>query len=132
MKFNIFQNILINYSKKFIPYLICGSLNTLLSYLIYFFLVVIEINYLYAHSISALFSIVFVYFLYSKFIWNYTSLSSIKKFIEIVILNYFLSIVLLFILVDLFNTNLLIAPIINIALLYLLRFFLLNNYVFKN
>ena len=61
-----------------------------------------------------------------------TSNESIRRFIELIILNYFLSIILLFVLIDIFNINVFISPLINIVLLTFFRFYILNTYVFKD
>lgn len=87
---------------------------------------------MYAHTISTLFSIIFVYFLLSKFIWIHRGMRSIRRFIELIIINYFLSIILLFVLIDILNINVFISPLITIVLLTFFRFYVLNNYVFKD
>ena len=132
MKPKIFRNIFSYFKEKFFLYIFYGGLNTLISFIIYCLLINLNIFYMYAHTISTLFSIIFVYFLFSKFIWIHRGMRSIRRFIELIIINYFLSIILLFVLIDIFNINVFISPLINIVLLTFFRFYILNNYVFKD
>ncbi len=124
------NQLLKKYTKNnFYKFLITGSLNTILTYIIYLLLLIV-IKYTYAYSISFVFGIVFSYIMNLKYVFN-TSNSRKKILIYplIYLFQYILSLMLLIFIVEILRITQEIAPFIVLIILIPITYFL-NKTIF--
>lgn len=122
---------LFNLLKQFIKFGIVGISNTLISLLVYYILVYLNINYIIAYTIGFICSVINAFFWNSKYVFKAeTERNVIKSFIKVFIaygFTFFIGTGLLFLLVDEFNISDLLAPIINLFITVPMNF-LLNKF----
>lgn len=101
---------------EFSRFIICGGINTLLTYIIY--VVALRFyRYSISYSISFLAGIFIAYYLNSRFVFEQEL--SLKKAISyplVYLVQYLLGILALYVLVELLSVNKLIAPLIIVAI----------------
>jgi putative flippase GtrA len=115
-------------SKNFLKFLLAGGLNTLITYLIYL-LLILYFQYNLAYGIAYLLGIISSYLMNSLFVFK--EKLSIKKIIQfplVYLIQFMISIVFLYIFVELIKVNAKLAPIIVIALTTPV-IFLLSKYI---
>lgn len=103
-------------SREFILFVISGSVNTIVTYLLYAVLLWLA-NYLVAYTLSYIAGILFAYYLNSR--WVFRQKMELKKALQyplVYLLQYLLGIVGLKVLVDWFGISPLIAPWLVIVL----------------
>lgn len=103
--------------RSFIRFVIVGCINTLHYYLFYLFLIYMGAGYLLSHSVAFIISMVGSFYL--NCYYTYKVKPTLKKFIQFpmtYVVNYSVSTLSLFIIVDLLHMNEFIAPIISLLL----------------
>ena len=124
------NQLLKKYTKSnFYKFLITGSLNTILTYVIYLLLLIV-IKYTYAYSISFVCGIVFSYIMNLKYVFSVSN-SRKKIFIYpfIYLFQYILSLMLLIFIVEILRISQEIAPFIIVIVLIPITYFL-NKTIF--
>lgn len=110
-------NTLIEKYQSFLRFVVVGIINTLNYYLIYLLLLFLNIPYIASHSIA--FGISMIGSFYLNCYFTYRTKPTLKKFFQFpltYVINYTISTSSLYIIVDLLNMNVLIAPIISMIL----------------
>jgi putative flippase GtrA len=117
-------------NSELIRFLLGGLLNTIITYLIYLYLIIF-FNYLFAFSVTFLIGIVFAFIINSMYVFK-TPLK-LRRFIQypvIYSMQYFLGLIILFLLVNYFHISQLLAPLFNIFILVPFTF-ILNRHFLK-
>jgi putative flippase GtrA len=118
-------------NKKFLKFLLAGGMNTLITYCFYLFLVSYT-HYNLAYSIAYLLGIVSSYILNSLFVFR--EKMTIKKGIQfplVYLVQYLLSLFLIYLFVELFGINPKIAPL-SVVVLTTPATFLLSKYILSS
>jgi putative flippase GtrA len=115
---------------EFIRFVLIGLVNTGLTYVLYLLLLFV-VPYTIAYSISYIAGIFLSYFLNSKFVFKTKlQLSKALQFPLVYIVQYLLGLVLIYVLVDLFNFNKTIVPIL-IVIISMPITFVLSKFIIK-
>jgi putative flippase GtrA len=102
--------------KRFLRFVICGGLNTLLGYLIYLMLLSVA-DYRVAFTLSFLISIVFAYGLNARFVFDVKfSWRTLSRYPIVYIIQYVLGFLLLTLEVNLFGFDKRFCPLLNVAI----------------
>ncbi|MEN6351611.1 MAG: GtrA family protein [Syntrophomonas sp.] len=121
-----------NRFKEFSRFIICGGINTLLTYIIY--VVALRFfRYSISYSISFVSGIFIAYFLNSRFVFEQEL--SLKKAISyplVYLVQYLLGITALYVLVELLSVNELLAPLIIVAITVPVTFLLSRRIIKGN
>lgn len=129
---NLFYSRLIREKLKF---LIVGFANLLMSYVIYILLLESKLNYNLAFFISWVFGLFFSYYFNYYFVFNVKKnnhqISSILIFFIMSLAQLIFTLYLLNILIESYNMNEKIVPIIAIIIFFILRFLLSKFIIFK-
>jgi putative flippase GtrA len=113
---NIIKYLRIKYF-PFIKFCLIGVTNVVISYTIYYILLTLGVNYLLANAIAYLIGILNGYIWSSKFVFNKNkSINNMMKFFIVYISALFINLGIMYICVDYYNMNKLIAPIIAIGI----------------
>lgn len=115
-------------NKDFLKFLFVGGLNTVITYLIYL-LFIIYFQYKIAYGIAYVVGIVSSYLMNSMFVFKARlSIRTMIKFPLVYLLQFIISILLLYFCVDFININEKLAPLIVIAIT-IPATFLLSKYI---
>lgn len=120
---------------KFIKFSIIGSFNTIISLLIYYFLLYINSNYIVATILAYVCSSILGYFLSKNWVFDNRNKNFKKSIIKYYVLygsSILLNILILYILVDLLSISKIIAPLIVLIVIIPYNFFISKNWVFRN
>lgn len=107
----------LSFNSSFFRFVVVGFINTANYYLLYLIFIFLNAAYIISHSIAFLISMIGSFYLNCYF--TYKTKPSIKKFFQFpltYVVNYTVSTLSLFILIDLLNLNELIAPLIASAI----------------
>ena len=123
--------------KEKIKFIFVGSLNTVLTYIIYLLLLKINLHYLFSFTISWFVGFLFTFLMSAKFVFNtkLKDLANIKKklflFLVLSLAQLFISILMLEVIIIYFDLNVKIAPLIIVAILFIFKFVLSKLYIFN-
>ncbi len=118
--------------QQLILYIIVGGFNTILSLFIYYFLLIINCNYLIASTLAYIFGIVLGFLMNAKTVFNSQNIHY-KKFLKYVILyviSYVVNIFILYLLVNLCSLNKLFAQVISTLFLVFINFNVIKHFIF--
>lgn len=116
----------------FIKFCLIGVTNVVISYTIYYILLTSGVNYLLAIAIAYLIGILNGYIWSSKFVFNKNkSINNMMKFFIVYISALFINLGIMYICVDYYNINKLIAPIIAIGVGTIYNYTLNKVWTFK-
>ena len=116
---------------QFIKYVYVGGLNTLVTFLLYIFLIKLHVNYILASSVCYLVGIVGGYVLNSYFVFtSKIKLTGLSKYSLVYITSYFISIFMLFCFVSILGIDVILSQAIAIVIVTLLNFKLVKWLVF--
>ncbi len=125
---------LINNKKSFIVYLIVGVSTTLLDIALYWFLIkVLALWYLAAGAITGVVIPIYNFFSHRTFTFksNGKKRTELPRYFILLIVNYFIGLVLLYLFVDLLHMSKMIGKISVTAVFAFYNFFALKLFVFK-
>lgn len=136
---NIYEKIKKMYYKvdilQFLKFSLVGVSNTILSLIVYYFLVFININYIIANFLGFIASVLNSYFLNSKYVFKKDKSINLTKSIIKVFLAYSITFLLntglLVIMIDYLTISKYIAPLINVVIITPINFFMNKYWVFK-
>ncbi len=120
--------------KQFIKFGIVGFINTINSWIIYYFLIFINVNYLISTTLAYFLSSIIGYMLNKKWVFKRNSdmeKSSIFKYYIVYISSYFLNLLCMYVLVDIINISDLFAPILVLFVTVPFNFIFSRIWVFK-
>lgn len=122
-------------SWQFIKFSIVGLSNTIISLSVYYFFLVIGINYICANAAGFLISVLNAFYWNNKYVFtDKTENNRNKAFIKVFITygwSFLLSILMIFIMVDFLKISQWIAPIIRLIITVPLNFLLNKFWAFK-
>jgi len=116
----------------FIKYLIFGFINTACSYLFYVSLINLGFNYLFSNIFTWVFFLFISHHVFKNIVWLHKVNNSFYRFLVISVAQIFLTSISLFFIVEKLMINVFYAPLVNVIFLFLLKFLILNKWVFKN
>lgn len=108
-------NLLKGKTKEYIKFNIIGTTNFIVSQIFYIILLLVfNLNYIIAYTITSVLSVIASYFLNSKFTFNNSNYSTKKLYLSILvyIFEYIFNMAIIIALVMMFNINQIIAPLI--------------------
>ena len=115
-----------------VRYLCIGGFNTLMSLLVYYFLLLLHFNYLYASAITNVFGILEGFYLNSLIVFKHKAkLSGLLKYTSVYAISFILNLVLMYFWVDCLHISKFLAPIITIIILTVINYFLVKKFVFE-
>jgi putative flippase GtrA len=119
--------------KQFIKFSLVGILNTVVSLIVYYVLIFLNINYLIANSIAFIVSVFNSYCLNRIFVFKSTGrfLETMIKTYTAYLITYVIGMINLYILVDVLKMSELIAPLIVIGVNVPINFILNRNWSMK-
>jgi len=120
--------------KQFIKFGIVGVSNTLISLAVYYLLVFLGMHYLIAHAIAFVLSVLNAYYWNRKYVFDSAKQNTKNQLVKIYIAygaTFLLSLLLLFLMIDILDISHLIAPLINLAITVPLNFLLNKFWVFR-
>lgn len=127
LKLNKYKKLIL----KFLNYNLAGFINTTISYIVYILLIKIGVFYIYSNILTWILILFISFYNFRKIVWKNKN-SNFILFAVISIVQLFLTTFFLFILVDFLNLNQNLAPILNILFFFIIKFFILDKYVFNN
>jgi len=128
---NIFTKLWIKYL-PFIKFCLVGATNVIISYTIYYILLTLGLSYLLASAIAYLIGILNGYIWSSKYVFKKDrSLNNMMKFFAVYISSLFINLGIMYICVDIYNMNKLIAPIFAIGIGMIYNYALNKMWTFK-
>ena len=112
---------------------IIGISNTLINWIIFFLLNLVEVNYILANIIAYSLATINSYIWNSKWVFKYNNekLVSSLKFIIVNLVGLILNTIILFILVDMFNINKIISLVIATGVVMIINYISNRLWVFK-
>ena len=112
---------------------IIGISNTLINWIIFFLLNLVEVNYILANIIAYSLATINSYIWNSKWVFKYNNekLVSSLKFIIVNLVGLILNTIILFILVDMFNINKIISLVMATGVVMILNYISNRLWVFK-
>ncbi|WP_296647572.1 GtrA family protein [Romboutsia sp. 13368] len=121
--------------KEYIKFNIVGTSNFIVSQILYITLFTLfKLNYIIAYTITSILSVIASYFLNSKFTFKNENYSTKRFFLSILvyIFEYILNMGIIILLVQIFNVNKIIAPLISPVfstppVFFLMRFVIKNK-----
>ena len=114
-----------------IRYLSVGGFNTLMSLAIYYSLLKLGLNYLLASAITNIFGVLEGFLLNAIIVFKHkVILSSLLKYSSVYVISFILNLILMYIWVDCLFVSKLIAPILTLAIITILNYFLVKRFVF--
>ena len=117
--------------RKFIKFLVIGLINTLFSYIIFFFGILYGLHYSLATLIALILGILFNFYTYGNFVYNNNNTRLITHFFVIYLIIYIINISIQTLLHLIGIKNDYITGGLTILPLAVLSYILMNNYVFK-
>ena len=117
--------------RKFIKFLVIGFINTLFSYIIFFFGILYGLHYSLATLIALILGILFNFYTYGNFVYNNNNTRLITHFFVIYGIIYIINISIQTLLHLIGIKNDYITGGLTILPLAVLSYILMNNYVFK-
>ena len=120
--------------KEFVLFNIIGLINTLLTIILYFCLVYIEVHYLIALIIDYIFGIFFSYYMNRKYTFNYKFENKNYMFLKMLasyLLIFFINTVLLYFFIEELFINKYFSQVIAMFILIIIAFHLQKFFVFK-
>jgi hypothetical protein len=118
--------------KPFIKYLFFGFINTACSYLLYASLINLGFNYLFSNIFTWVLFLLISHHVFKNIVWFHKVNNSFYRFFVISVVQIFLTSISLFFIVEKLMINVFYAPLVNVIFLFLLKFLILNKWVFKN
>lgn len=116
--------------REYGAFLVCGGLNTLLTYVLYILFLRL-MSYKLSYSVAYVLGIVISYYLNSRFVFREpVSLGKLLQYPVVYIVQYLLGIAVLYICVDLLSMNKWLAPAVVIAVSLPVTF-LLSKFIIK-
>ena len=115
---------------QFIKFGIVGVSNTLISLAVYYFLIYLGINYLLACSIGFVVSVANAYYWNSRYVFKKSDKNKIRTLLKTYSsygITFFLSLGLMFLMVDILGISEYIAPLVNLCITIPINF-LLNKF----
>lgn len=112
---------------------IIGISNTLINWIIFFLLNLVEVNYIVANIIAYSLATINSYIWNSKWVFKYNNekLVSSLKFIIVNLVGLILNTIILFILVDMFNINKIISLVMATGVVMIINYISNRLWVFK-
>ena len=112
---------------------IIGISNTLINWIIFFLLNLVEVNYILANIIAYSLATINSYIWNSKWVFKYNNekLVSSLKFIIVNLVGLILNTIILFILVDMFNINKIISLVMATGVVMIINYISNRLWVFK-
>ena len=112
---------------------IIGISNTLINWIIFFLLNLVEVNYILANIIAYSLATINSYIWKSKWVFKYNNekLVSSLKFIIVNLVGLILNTIILFILVDMFNINKIISLVMATGVVMIINYISNRLWVFK-
>lgn len=102
-----------------------------MSLCLYWFLVKMGINYIFASSISYVFGVIEGYVLHSIFVFKKTlAIKAFCKYSSVYIVSFFVNIIFLYVLVDIFHINKFVSPVICSAIITIVNYIMIKIFVF--
>ena len=128
------RNLILNKAlfNQILTFLVGGFLNTVLTYIIYYILVQF-FNYYLSYTVAYIFGIIYAYFFNALYVFK-SKVTKIKiiSYPIIYIIQYLISLLIIYLAIDIFNINKVYAPIISILILIPISFFLNKWFLAKN
>ncbi|MBA7539032.1 hypothetical protein ES705_31310 [subsurface metagenome] len=116
----------------FIKFCAIGVINATIYYVVYYILLTLDVNYLIACTVGYFFGILNGYIWSSKFVFNTNkSINNMMKFFIVYISALFINLGIMYICVDCYNINKLIAPIIAIGIGTIYNYSLNKTWTFR-
>lgn len=116
-------------NREFVRFIFWGGINTLAGYLIYA-LLLLFLPYLISYSAAYVLGIFISYFLNAKFVFNQKlKLSRALTYPLVYVTQYVLGLVSLYVLVEVFKLNRLLAPVLVVLITIPVTFFLSRRFV---
>lgn len=110
------MNFIKNNIRQFFKFGIVGFINTFNSWIIYYSLVFLNVNYLISTTIAYFLSSIIGYMLNKKWVFknkeNHNKVSSLVKYYAVYVSSYFLNLLCMYVFVDVFGISKLFAPIL--------------------
>jgi len=117
---------------QFIKFCIIGVINVGIFYTIYYILLTLDVNYLLANTIACLIAILNGYIWSSKFVFEKNkSINNMMKFFIVYISSLFINLGIIYICVDYYNINKLVAPIFAIGIVTIYNYTLNKIWTFR-
>ena len=118
---------------RIIKFGIIGISNTLINWIIFFLLNLVEVNYILANIIAYSLATINSYIWNSKWVFKYNNekLVSSLKFIIVNLVGLILNTIILFILVDMFNINKIISLVMATGVVMIINYISNRLWVFK-
>ncbi|MBW9157001.1 GtrA family protein [Clostridium tagluense] len=120
---------------QFIKFGFVGASNTLISFIIYYALVYLNVNYIIANVVGYIISSVWGYILNKKWVFKESTEKTSKSVIKYYIVygsSFFINILCMYIFVDALNISKIIAPILTIAITVSYNFIFNKVWAFNN
>ena len=120
--------------KEFVSFNIIGLINTLLTIILYFFLVSIEVHYLVALIIDYIFGIFFSYYMNRRYTFNYEFKNKHYMFLKMLasyLLIFFINTILLYFFIEELFIDKYLSQVIAMLILIIIAFYLQKFFVFK-
>lgn len=123
--------------QKIIKFIVAGSVvATFNVILLRFFVGVLHLHYLFASSLSFAFALILNFILQRYWVFKGIQKGkTIKQFLlfsALVVLNFFLNLLSMFLLVEMVGAQYLLAQILTIVILAVLNFFVYQRFIFNN
>ena len=115
---------------QFIKFGIVGIFNTCNSLIIYYILIYLEINYLFANFFAYIFSCIITYSINKKFVFNSNNGSKIRHYI-VYISSFFINMFCMYVWVDFLEISFYIAPILTLFVTVPYNYFFSKFWTFK-
>jgi putative flippase GtrA len=118
--------------KDYVRFLLSGGFNTLLTFLVYSACILLGLHYALANAVAWAIGIAVSFFLNSRFVFR--KAYSHKRFLCFVasnILSLILSMTLLFVLINVYSLDPILASVITIPVVVAVKFFAVKRIVFR-
>jgi putative flippase GtrA len=117
---------------KFIGYLLVGSFNTVMGFIIYAVLLRLELHYLLASAATFVFGVLEGYALNSFLVFKEKPrFQSLFKFVLVYCISLTLNLIMMYILVDFLHVGKLTAQVITCAVLAIVNYYLIKIFVYR-
>ena len=128
---------MINVLKEKFNFVLVGIVNTIITYLLYIFFLELKFNYLISFTMSWIIGFIFSFYMNLQFVFkiNYNKKNQLKKKIKFFVLSLvqlFLSFFILKFVVQNFNIDERLAPLIIVIIFFLFKFLVSKFYIFNN
>lgn len=128
---------MINVLKEKFNFVLVGIVNTIITYLLYIFFLELKFNYLISFTMSWIIGFIFSFYMNLQFVFkiNYNKKNQLKKKIKFFVLSLvqlFFSFFILKFVVQNFNIDERLAPLIIVIIFFLFKFLVSKFYIFNN